>query len=84
MQKQDKSAPIVDAVTVTPGWEAALGAALGDDLEAPGLAATAADTATGWRALPALPDDGGWPEGIAPLAGREVAPEGLARPLARP
>ena len=52
MQKQDKSAPIVDAVTVTPGWEAALGAALGDDLEAPGLAATAADTATGsepWR-----------------------------------
>src|SRR3546814_8620278 len=27
--------PVVDAVTVTPGYEAALGAALGDDLTVP-------------------------------------------------
>jgi len=83
VQKQDKSAPIVDQVTVTPGWEAALGAALGDDLESPGLADAAADTATGWRTLPALPDYAAWPAGIEPLAGQVAAPEALTRRLAR-
>src|SRR3546814_15820262 len=34
--------PVVDAVTVTPGYEAALGAALGDDITVPAAAAAPA------------------------------------------
>lgn len=83
VQKPDKSAPIVDQVTVAPGWEAALGAALGDDLESPALDDTAAATATGWRALAGDCDAAGWPDGIEPLAAKVTAPGVLARRLAR-
>ncbi|GHD55759.1 chromosome partition protein Smc [Thalassobaculum fulvum] len=88
VQKQDKSAPIVDQVTVEAGWEAALGAALGDDLESPELADAAADTATGWRALPEFAGSGSaetaaWPAGIEPLAPKVKAPAALARRLSR-
>ena len=86
VQKQDKSAPIVDRVTVEAGWEAALGAALGDDLESPELADGAADTATGWRALPDPTGSGSaaaWPAGIEPLAPKVKAPDALARRLSR-
>jgi len=88
VQKPDKAAPIVDQVTVTSGWETALGAALGDDLESPALGDAAADTATGWRALPQvpgseLPDAAAWPAGIEPLAPKVTAPAALARRLAR-
>ncbi|MEQ8813925.1 chromosome segregation protein SMC [Thalassobaculum sp.] len=83
VQKQDESAPIVDGVTVESGWETALGAALGDDLESPALADAAADTATGWRALPGGPDEAGWPQGVEPLAPKVKAPAALSRRLAR-
>ncbi len=68
--------PILDAITVARGYEAALGAALADDLALP-LAADAA--ATGWRALDAiaaasLPGE--------PLAPHVTAPAALARRLA--
>ena len=71
--------PALDHVSVDKGYEAALGAALGDDLEAPidpsapmrwaGAAIDAAD--------PALP------KGVEPLADRVKAPEQLARRLAQ-
>jgi len=63
-------------VTVAPGWERALGAALGDDLRHP---AEAAPGASGWTmaegAAPALPG------GAAPLAAQVTAPAALARRL---
>src|SRR3546814_2234378 len=43
--------PVVDAVTVAPGYEAALGAALGDDLTVPADEAAPAH----WPALAPLP-----------------------------
>jgi chromosome segregation protein len=71
--------PALDHVSVDKGYEAALGAALGDDLEAPvdpsapmrwaGAAIDAAD--------PALP------EGVEALADRVKAPKQLARRLAQ-
>ena len=43
--------PILDSVEVEPGYETALGAALGEDLDA----ATSATATKHWRTLPALP-----------------------------
>ncbi|MBB3973464.1 chromosome segregation SMC family protein [Hansschlegelia beijingensis] len=71
-------APVVDLLTVSPGYEAALGAALGDDLEASIDAAAPAR----WRALPAEGDPA-LPEGVEPLAGHVAAPAELARALAQ-
>ncbi|NBN78935.1 chromosome segregation protein SMC [Microvirga tunisiensis] len=72
-------APVVDALAAEPGFETALGAALGDDLEASldpaapvrwaGVAPAAAD--------PVLPD------GVEPLARHVQAPPALARRLAQ-
>jgi chromosome segregation protein len=69
-------APVLDAVTVAPGYEAALGAALADDLSLP-LATEPG--ASGWHALP--------PAEAAPLPGEALAaqvsaPAALARRLA--
>ena len=74
-----EGAPIVDALTVSSGLEAALGAALGDDLEAPILSGDAAAAATGWRADQAGAEGRAWPEGLAPLAEHVTAPAQLAR-----
>jgi chromosome segregation protein len=71
--------PILDAVRVEPGYEAALGAALADDLTRPTADAAAA---TGWIALPPLDGVAALPEGAEPLAARVSAPEALARRLA--
>ncbi|MEQ8394138.1 AAA family ATPase [Thalassobaculum sp.] len=83
VQKQDKRAPIVDQVTVKPGWETAFGAALGDDLEAPALGDGDGDTTTGWRTPGPATDDPAWPQGVEPLAPQVTAPEALRRRLAR-
>jgi len=71
--------PLIDAVTVAPGYEGALAAALGDDLTAPlDLAAP-----IHWRALPDLPDSPApLPAGATPLAGFVQAPRALSRCLA--
>ena len=55
--------PLVDAVKVQPGYEAALAAALGDDLQAP------LDEAAPhhWRDLGPLDDAAALPEGAKPL-----------------
>jgi len=70
--------PVVDLLTVSPGYEAALGAALGDDLEASVEPAAPAR----WRVVsgegdPALPNE------VEPLAGHVAAPAELARGLAQ-
>jgi chromosome segregation protein len=71
---------LIDAVTVTAGYEAALGAALGEDLDAPVDAAapkhwTPADENTLHPADPALP------EGVVPLSRHVQAPPALRRRL---
>ena len=60
------------------GLEAALGAALADDLRAPELAAGAA-AGSGWAMLPAYGAAQPLPEGVEPLARHVEAPSVLAR-----
>ena len=70
--------PLVDAVTVQSGYEAALAAALGDDLQAP------LDNASPhhWRDLGAFDFDPALPAGSKPLSDFVKAPPALARRLA--
>jgi chromosome segregation protein len=74
----DLFAPLIDAVTVEPGYEAALAAALGDDLTAPLDEAAAVH----WRTLPAYADAPPLPAGVEPLAARVSGPPALARRIA--
>lgn len=69
--------PLVDSVKVEPGYEAALAAALGDDLEAP------LDEAAPhhWRDLGALDGLVPLPEGVEPLEKYVQAPAALYRRL---
>jgi chromosome segregation protein len=71
--------PAIDLLTVEKGYEAALGAALGDDLEAP------VDPASPIRWAGAAPDgsDPALPAGTEPLARHVTAPPELARRLAQ-
>ena len=69
--------PVVDEIRVTPGLEAALGAALGDDL---GAALDAAAPAHWAGALP-LPGDPVLPEGVESLLDHVTAPPALRRRL---
>ncbi|MDE0201127.1 MAG: chromosome segregation protein SMC [Rhodospirillaceae bacterium] len=68
-----------DRVTVKPGFEAAVGAALGDDLQA----STDSDAPVHWRTLERMGDSAPLPEGVAPLADMVRAPEALAARLAQ-
>ena len=71
--------PAIDLLTVEKGYEAALGAALGDDLEAP------VDPASPIRWAGANTDaaDPALPEGAEPLARHVTAPPEMARRLAQ-
>jgi len=73
----DMFPPLIDAVAVEAGYEAAFGAALGDDAEVP------LDEAAPvfWRALPPLAAPAALPPGAEPLAARVAAPGALARRL---
>jgi chromosome segregation protein len=71
--------PVLDAIEVEPGYEAALGAALGDDLEA----ALEPAAPQHWRAMRGARSDGTLPQGIELLADRVKAPAALARRLAQ-
>jgi len=73
---------ILARVGVAPGYEAALGAALGDDLGLPEATADAPE-AGGWHALPPHPAAPPLPDGAAPLAPHVTAPPALARRLAQ-
>ena len=68
---------MLDRLTVSPGWEKALGAALGDDLRAAEVT-----TGSGWVALPGYEAVEPWPEGVEPLSAHVTAPGALARRLA--
>ncbi len=69
----------VDAVSVMRGFEAALGAALGDDLDASVDEAAPAH----WSLIEIAGDDPSLPAGAEPLAARVNAPPALARRLAQ-
>ena len=69
----------VDAVSVARGYEAALGAALGDDLDASIDEAAPAH----WSLIAPVDEDPSLPVGADPLAGRVAAPPELARRLAQ-
>jgi len=71
--------PLIDAVGVEPGFEAALGVALGEDLSAP------ADDAAPvhWRTLPPYPAPPPLPVSVPPLSRFVRAPEALSRRLSQ-
>ncbi|HZR87677.1 MAG TPA: chromosome segregation protein SMC [Bradyrhizobium sp.] len=71
--------PIIDGITVEKGFEKALGAVLGDDLDAP----VDASAPMHWTLVGATGEDPALPEGIEPLAARVQAPPELARRLAQ-
>lgn len=66
---------VLDAVTAAPGFEAALGAALADDLKAPEVDGDR----SGWHLLPGYDAAQALPEGAAPLAAHVEVPQVLAR-----
>src|SRR5665213_3111440 len=69
---------VVDEIAAAKGFEAALGAALGDDLDA----ATDAAAPAHW-ALTSAQDDPALPDSVEPLAKHVTAPAALARRLAQ-
>jgi chromosome segregation protein len=71
--------PVLDSVKVDSGFEAALGAALGDDLTAPIDSSAPAH----WYALGDYAESQSLPEGIAPLSNHVLAPPALSRRLAQ-
>jgi chromosome segregation protein len=71
--------PIIDGVTVTKGYEKALGAVLGDDLDAP-VDPTAPMR---WTHIGVVDGDPALPDGAVPLSDHVNAPPELARRLAQ-
>ncbi len=70
---------VLDDVRAASGFEAALGAALADDLKAPEIGA---DGASGWAKLPDYDATADLPKGTDPLADHVTAPAVLSRRLA--
>ncbi len=71
--------PVVDAVEVEPGFEAALAAALGEDLDA----AVVPEAPLHWRTVQTSRPDPALPTGLVPLGAKVKAPAELARRLAQ-
>ncbi len=69
--------PVLDAVKVATGYELALAAALGDDLDAP----AAAEAPVRWSLNAAGAPDAALPRGAEPLIAQVVGPPELARRL---
>ena len=69
--------PVLDHIKVASGYELALAAALGDDLDAP----AAPEAPVHWRLNAARAPDPGLPQGTEPLAARVAGPQELARRL---
>jgi chromosome segregation protein len=69
--------PAVDHIRVSPGYETALGAALGDDLEAP----LAPEASVHWRHLDLPAEDHALPADAEPLVMHVEAPKELTRRL---
>ncbi len=75
----DMFPPLIDALGVEPGFEGALGAALGDEIEIPIDEAAPIH----WRALPPMADASPLPDGATPLSKWVQAPAALARRLSQ-
>lgn len=71
--------PVAEMIHVERGYEAALGAALGDDLESP----VDASASKFWSVNGDASADPRLPDGVEPLAARVTAPPELARRLAQ-
>ncbi len=71
--------PVMDALSVTEGYEKALGAALGDDLDAP----VDPSAPMRWAGAAVDPSDPALPEGVTALSQYVKAPDELARRLAQ-
>jgi chromosome segregation protein len=71
--------PILEEIRVAPGYEMALAAALGDDLEAPAVE----EAALHWRLNPPAEREPALPAGVEPLSAHVTAPPQLARRLAQ-
>src|SRR5690242_3881416 len=71
--------PMVDSLSVPPGLETALGAALGEEL----TSAADRDAARHWRELPPFDPPPGLPEGVQPLGVLVQGPPALARVLSQ-
>jgi len=69
--------PAVDQIRVSPGYETALGAALGDDLEAP----LVTEASVHWRHLDVPAEDHALPAEAEPLVMHVNAPQELTRRL---
>ncbi|MEM0976428.1 MAG: chromosome segregation protein SMC [Pseudomonadota bacterium] len=78
-REQSEEGQLLDHVRAEPGYEAALGAALADELRAP----ISHGAGTGWSALPDYESTQSLPEGVSPLAARVTAPPVLARRMAQ-
>src|SRR6185295_12528208 len=72
-------APLIDSVKVATGYEAALGAAFGDDLDASADLSSPAH----WNMVEQSADDARLPVGSEPLANYVEAPALLTRRLAQ-
>ncbi len=77
--RTDAGTPLIDIVTVANGYEAALGAAFGDDLDSP----ADAEAAAYWRLVEKAEGDPALPAGVEALAAHVDAPAVLARRLAQ-
>ncbi|KZD12494.1 chromosome segregation protein SMC [Oceanibaculum pacificum] len=77
--KAGEKAPVLGQLAAAPGYEAALGAALGEDLEA----ALGGAAPRRWEDMPPLADAPALPAGIQPLSAYVTAPPALARRLAQ-
>jgi len=71
--------PVIDGISVEKGYEKAIGAALGDELDAP----VDASSPIHWGGAEIDASDPALPEGVQPLAAVVVAPAELARRLAQ-
>lgn len=76
-ENADGLPPIAEGLKVALGYEAALGAALGDDLEAP----VSDDAAVRWRLIEPASADGALPADVEPLSNYVKAPAELQRRL---
>ncbi len=77
VETQSMWPPVIDKMTVEKGYEIALGAALGDDLDAP----VDQSHAMRWAGAAIDPSDPALPEGAQPLAQFVEAPPELSRRL---
>ena len=75
----DQYPPAIDRVAVDGGFEAALGVALGEDLEA----ALDDAAASHWKTLPPIAHAPALPAGASPLSAHVRAPDALARRLSQ-